>query len=137
MARSLRPSALRRNISLTQRIGTLSAGIGSPSLAGRGSLCGSTSDRAPPPPRGGADFKSESVADLDRNEWPTSNRNQWPASNRNGWPTSVEIRIPQLGMSRIPITSDIEVNSFEVTPVPSHACAFGLSLGVNASLYTS
>src|SRR5215468_3837035 len=96
MARSLRPSALRRNISLTQRIGTLSAGIGSPSLAGRGSLCGSTSDRAPPPPRGGADFKSESVADLDRNEWPTSNRNQWPASNRNGWPTSVGIRILEL-----------------------------------------
>ncbi|HYX05034.1 MAG TPA: hypothetical protein VE963_23275, partial [Reyranella sp.] len=43
-------------------------------------------------PQGGADFKSESVADLDRNEWPTSNRNQWPASNRNGWPTSVGIR---------------------------------------------
>src|SRR5262249_5870538 len=42
--------------------------------------------------QGGADFKSESVADLDRNEWPTSNRNQWHASNRNGWPTSVEIR---------------------------------------------
>src|SRR5215831_21244758 len=84
MARSLRPSALRRNISLTQRIGTLSAGIGSPSLAGRGSLCGSTSDRAPPPPRGGgrlqigiggrlgservADFKSESVAGF-KSEW--------------------------------------------------------------------
>jgi hypothetical protein len=39
-----------------------------------------------------ADFKSESVADFDRNRWPTSNRNQWPASNRNGWPTSPGIR---------------------------------------------
>jgi signal transduction histidine kinase len=44
-----------------------------------------------------ADFKSESVADLDRNGWPTSNRNQWPASNRNGWPTSPGIRTHSRG----------------------------------------
>ena len=34
-----------------------------------------------------ADFKSESLADLDRNRWTASNRNRRPPSNRNQWPT--------------------------------------------------
>src|SRR5262249_39985469 len=49
------------NISLTLRIGTLSAGIGSPSLAGRGAY---------------ADNQRSSAATL--KGWPTSNRNRWP-----------------------------------------------------------
>ena len=53
------PSALSRNISLTLRIGTLSAGIGSP-LAGRGAHAVQPEIERPPP-----------------TGWPTSNRNWW------------------------------------------------------------
>jgi hypothetical protein len=55
--RSLSPSALSRNISLTLRIGTLSAGIGSSPGAGRGAYAVQPEIKRPPP-----------------TGWPTSNR---------------------------------------------------------------
>ena len=56
IARSLSPSALSRKISLTLRIGTLSAGIGSLSLTGQGAYAVQPEIERPPP-TGVAEFK--------------------------------------------------------------------------------
>ena len=72
IARSVAPhSCFRRRISRTRRIDTLSAGIGSPALAGlrrTGAAHRPAVER--PPPQGVADFRSE---------WPTSRRKRWPS----------------------------------------------------------
>ena len=115
IARSLSPSDLSRNISLTLRIGTLSAGIGSPLLLAGESLCGSTRDRAPATHRV-ADFKSESVADFRRNRWPASNRNQRPTSNRNRWPTCSGIRSAGLQPSNGALSVLASARGFSALP---------------------